>query len=161
MACQKGPAIGGYAAARIGEYRGGDQMTARDRRLARWRTQYPALSALEARARRRIPYFAFAYLQDGTGDLANRPRNIAALREIEIVPRYGDDVSGVSTAVRLFGRRYQAPVVIAPVGMDGAIWPGATRFLAETARDTGLAYMTGTMATASMEEVSQRAPEGF
>ncbi len=139
-------------------------MTARDRRLARWRMQYPALSALsalEARARQRIPYFAFDYLHDGTGDITNRPRNIAALREIEIVPRYCDDVSGASTAVRLFGRRYQAPVVIAPVGMDGAIWPGATRLLAETARDTGLPYMTGTMATASMEEVSQIAPESF
>jgi L-lactate dehydrogenase (cytochrome) len=123
--------------------------------------QYPALSALEARARRRIPYFAFDYLHDGTGDLANRPRNIAALRDIEIVPRFGDDVSGAGTAVRLFGQRYQAPVVIAPVGMDGAIWPGATRRLAETARDAGLAYMTGTVATASLEEVSQIAPESF
>jgi L-lactate dehydrogenase (cytochrome) len=121
--------------------------------------QYPALSALEARARRRIPYFAFDYLHDGTGDITNRPRNIAALRDIEIVPRFCDDVSGASTAVRLFGQRYQAPVVIAPVGMDGAIWPGATRRLAETARDAGLAYMTGTVATASLEEVSQIAPE--
>jgi (S)-mandelate dehydrogenase len=136
-------------------------MADRDRRLAKWRMQHPTVAGLERRARRRIPYFAFDYLHDGTGDLLNRSRNISALKEIEIVPRYCVDVSGISTAVRLFGRRYQAPIVIAPVGMDGAIWPGATRLLAETARDAGLAYMTGTMATAPMEEVSQTAPESF
>jgi (S)-mandelate dehydrogenase len=140
-------------------------MADRDRRLARWRMQYPTVAELEARARRRIPYFAFDYLHDGTGDVGNRARNIRAFSEIEIVPRYcvdgAVDERGASTAVALFGRRYQAPVVIAPVGMDGAIWPGATRLLAATARDAGLAYMTGTMATASMEEVSQTAPESF
>jgi L-lactate dehydrogenase (cytochrome) len=136
-------------------------MAGRDRRLAKWRMQFPTVAALQQRARRRIPYFAFDYLHDGTGDLLNRPHNLAALREIEIVPRFCEDMSGASTAVRLFGRRYQAPVAIAPVGMDGAIWPGATRLLAETARDAGIPYMTGTMATACMEEVSQTAPESF
>jgi (S)-mandelate dehydrogenase len=136
-------------------------MADRDRRLARWRMRYPTIAELEQRARQRIPYFAFEYLHDGTGDLSNRPHNIAALRAVEVVPRYCGDVEAASTAVRLFGRRYQAPVAIAPVGMDGAIWPGATRLLAETARDAGLPYMTGTMATTSMEEVSRMAPESF
>src|SRR5262245_10104649 len=107
-------------------------MAGLDRRLAKWRTQYPTLDLLQERARGRIPYFAYDYLHDGTGQLGNRPHNLAALKEIEIVPRFGEDISGASTAVRLFGRRYQAPVAIAPVGMDGAIWPGATRLLAET-----------------------------
>jgi L-lactate dehydrogenase (cytochrome) len=136
-------------------------MAGRDRRLAKWRMQYPTVAALERRARRRVPYFAFDYLHDGTSDLRNRPHNLAALGGIEIAPRFCEDISGASTAVQLFGRRYQAPVAIAPVGMDGAIWPGATRLLAETARDMGIPYMTGTMATASMEEVSQIAPESF
>jgi L-lactate dehydrogenase (cytochrome) len=123
--------------------------------------QYPTLAALEERARRRIPYFAFDFLHDGTDAQRGRPRNIAALADVEIVPRYCVDVSGVTTAARLFGRAYQAPIVVSVVGMDGAIWPGATRLLAESARDAGIPYMTGTMATASMEEVSRIAPESF
>src|SRR5262245_22573345 len=126
-------------------------MAGRERRLAKWRMQYPTLDLLEERARRRIPYFAFDYLHDGTYEQLGRPRNIAALRDIEIVPRYCVDVSGVTSATRLFGRAYQAPIVISPVGMDGAIWPGASRLLAETARESGIPYMTGTMATAPME----------
>src|SRR5262245_19920524 len=122
-------------------------MAGRERRLAKWRAQYPTLSLLEERAQRRIPYFEFDFLHDGTDALIGRPRNIAALRDVEIVPRYCVDVSAVNSAVRLFGRGYQAPIGISTVGMDGAIWPGATRLLAETARENGIPYMTGTMAT--------------
>jgi L-lactate dehydrogenase (cytochrome) len=123
--------------------------------------RYPTLPELERRARRRIPYFAYDFLQGGTGEELSLGRNMAALEAVEIVPRYGVDVSGTSTAARLFGRPYRAPVVISPIGMDGAIWPGATRLLAEAARDNGIAYMTGTMATAPLERVSQIAPDSF
>src|SRR5262249_20273019 len=116
---------------------------------------------LERRARRRIPYFAYDFLMGGTGEEISRARNIAALRAVEIVPRYCLDVSRTSTAVRLFGRSYRAPIAISPIGMDGAIWPGAARHLAKTAREAGIPYMTGTMATAPLEQVAQIAPESF
>ncbi len=134
-------------------------MAASDDRLARWRARYPALQALESRARQRIPYFAADFLDGGTGDELSRRRNLDGLARIEIVPRYGVDLSSVDTACTLFGRSYSAPIVIAPVGMDGAIWPGATRHFAETAHDTGLAYMTGTLASASLESVAETAPD--
>jgi (S)-mandelate dehydrogenase len=134
-------------------------MARRDRRLAKWRMRYPTLPELERRARRRIPYFAYDFLMGGTGEELSRPRNIAALRAVEIVPRHCVDVSGANTSVQLFGRPYRAPTVIGPIGMDGAIWPDATRLLAEAAR--GIAYMTGTMATAPLEQVAQIAPGSF
>jgi (S)-mandelate dehydrogenase len=136
-------------------------MAGRDSRLAKWRMRYPSLADLKPRARRRLPYFADDFLHGGTGDELSGSRNLAALQAIEVVPRYAVDVSRVDTSVSLFGRSYPAPVVISPIGMDGAIWPGATRRLAETARDTGLPYMTGTLATASMETVAQIAPGGL
>jgi L-lactate dehydrogenase (cytochrome) len=97
----------------------------------------------------------------GTGEEISRARNMAALRAVEIVPRYCLDVSKANTAVQLFGRSYRAPVVISPIGMDGAIWPGATRRLADAAGEAGIPYMTGTMATAPLEEVAQLAPDSF
>ena len=136
-------------------------MAGHERRLAKWRMQYPTVPELERRAKQRIPYFAYDFLMGGTGEESNRARNIAALRAVELVPRYCVDVSTTSTAVRLFGRSYRAPIVISVVGMDGAIWPGATGHLAETAHEAGLAYMTGTMATAPMEQVAQIAPDSF
>jgi len=134
-------------------------MADRNRRLAQWRARYPTITELETLAQRRVPYFAFDFLQGGTGEELSCARNLAALRDIEIMPRYSVDVSAPDISSTLFGRSYSSPLVIAPVGMDGAIWPGATGYLAETARDLKLAYMPSTMATRSIEDIAGIAPE--
>ncbi len=119
----------------------------------------PCVAALEPLARRRLPAFCLDFLQGGTGAEACRPRNQAALDGIEIVPRYGLGMQGLDPSTTLFGQRLAAPLAIAPVGMDGAIWPGATAAIATAARETGIAYMTGTLASASVEEVARALPE--
>lgn len=136
-------------------------MEKRERQLAAWSRQYPTVAELETVAQRRIPYFIFDFLQGGTGDEGSRPRNQKALRDIEIVPRYGIDVSSIDTSTKLFGRHYNAPLIIAPIGMDGVIWPGASRYLAETAQEMGLAHMLSTMAAAPLEQVAGFAPDAF
>src|SRR5690606_19727796 len=73
--------------------------------------------------------------------------------------RFGVDVSTVDASTTLLGRRYAAPLVVAPIGMDGAVWPGATRHLAETARDLNIACMPSTMAAAPIEDTARIAPE--
>jgi (S)-mandelate dehydrogenase len=136
-------------------------MAGGESRLASWRLRYPSLADLQPLARRRLPYFAHDFLQGGTGSETGSPRNAAALQAIEVVPRYATDISTIDTSVSLFGRSYPAPVVMSPIGMDGSIWPGATRRLAATARDTGLPYMTGTLATASLETVAEIAGDNL
>ncbi|MDQ0314583.1 alpha-hydroxy acid oxidase [Amorphus orientalis] len=138
-----------------------DRAAALNARLAAWRARYPTLPELEAPARRRLPYFAWDFLQGGTGTETCRERNIAAFEAVRVAPRYGVDVSRVDTSATLFGRRYAAPLVIGAVGMDGMIWPGATTALARTAQAEGIAYSTGTMATAPMETVAEIAPDSF
>lgn len=134
-------------------------MAGRDGRLARWRMRHPTVAGLEALARRRVPSFALDFLQGGTGDEASVLRNRTALHAVEIVPRYGVDVTAVDPGVALFGARHAAPLVIAPIGMDGAVWPGASRCLAGTAREENLACMPSTMAAAPLEEIAALAPD--
>jgi (S)-mandelate dehydrogenase len=136
-------------------------MQAREARLANWRNRYPVLGDLEDRARRRLPYFVFDYLQGATGEELSRLRNADALKAIEIVPRYGIDISAASSKTTLFGREFSAPLAISPIGMDGAIWPGATRLLAEAAREGGIAYMQSSMATTPLEQAAAIAPDNF
>lgn len=121
--------------------------------------RYPTVADLERLARRRIPYFTFDFLKGGTGEELSCARNYRAMQEIEIVPRYGHALAEPSTSTTLFGRTYASPIVIAPVGMDGAMWPGAPRFLAETARESNIAYMPSTMSTMPIEDVARIAPQ--
>ncbi|MCB1391321.1 MAG: alpha-hydroxy-acid oxidizing protein [Rhodobacteraceae bacterium] len=127
--------------------------------LARLRRRYPMVADLERRARWRIPRFAYDFLQGGAGDETGMPRNRAALQSVQIAPRYGVDVTRVDPSADLFGRRYAAPVGIAPIGFDGIMWPGATRLFAEAAQALNLPYMVGTLATETIETVASLAPD--
>lgn len=120
---------------------------------ARLKQKMPTLDYLERAARRRIPRFAFDFLEGGTGaDLGVR-RNRAALDGVELVPRYGAPAPA-RTEMELFGSRYAAPIGISPVGVDGLVWPGATRLLAKAAARARIPYIVGTLAGASIEEVA-------
>ena len=130
-----------------------------DGRLARWRMRHPTVAELNGLARRRVPSFAVDFLEGGTGEEASVARNRAALASVELVPRYGVDVAAVDPGVTLFGTRLAAPLAIAPIGMDGAVWPGASRHLAGTARELGIAYMPSTMAAMPIEEIAAIAPD--
>lgn len=118
----------------------------------------PTLSQVERIARRRIPGFAFDFLEGGTGEDVAVARNRAALDAVEIVPRYGLP-KPASIETTLFGRPYAAPVGIAPVGVDGIVWPGATRALAAAAARARIPYITGTLASAALEDVAAICPE--
>jgi len=128
-------------------------------RLAGYRRRFPTIADLEARASRRIPRFAFEFLQGGAGDESGLARNRAALQGIEVIPRYGVDVTAIDTSVELFGRRYAAPIGISPIGFDGLMWPGASELFARAAQRMNIPYLTGTLATATIEQVAGWAPD--
>lgn len=116
----------------------------------------PTYEFLEARARRRIPRFAFDFVQGGTGADLGVDENRRALDGVEIVPRYGV-LGKADTATTLFGRDYASPIGIAPAGMDALAWPGSTQCLARAARAANIPYITGTLANSPLEEVAAEA----
>jgi len=128
-------------------------------RLAGYRRRLPTVEDLEARAERRIPRFAFDFLQGGAGDQSGLGRNRSAFKGIEVIPRYGVDVTSVDTSVELFGHRYAAPIGISPIGFDGLMWPGATELFARAAQRMNIPYLTGTLATSTLEQVAGWAPD--
>lgn len=125
---------------------------------ARLKQRMPTLDYLERAARRRIPRFAFDFLEGGTGGDMGVRRNRTALDAVELVPRYGAPAPA-RTDVELFGARYAAPIGISPVGVDGLVWPGATRLLAKAAAKARIPYIVGTLAGASIEDVAAIAGE--
>lgn len=113
--------------------------------------RFPAISDLERRAQRRIPSFAWTYLESGTGNDVARDENIAALERVKFRPQFLKGVLDPQVETELFGVTYSAPIGIAPVGMTGLIWPGADQALARTAADVRIPYVLSTVATAAPE----------
>ena len=114
--------------------------------------RFPAISDLEARARRRIPSFAWTYLESGTGNDVTRDENIDALARVKFRPQFLKGVLNPTTETELFGVSYSAPIGIAPIGLTGLIWPGSDQALARTAKKRRIPYVLSTVATAAPED---------
>jgi L-lactate dehydrogenase (cytochrome) len=116
--------------------------------------QYPALSDLKARARRRIPHFVWEYLDSATGAETVTSRNRTAFDQVLLHPSilHGEITPDLST--RFLGRDYPAPFGIAPLGMSGLIWPGAERILARHGAAAGVPYCLSTVATQTPDDLA-------
>jgi L-lactate dehydrogenase (cytochrome) len=124
--------------------------------------RFPTIDYLRRRASRRLPHFAFEYSDGGSGkDDAGIKRNWAALDRVELVPRYGVMPSLPPCEVELFGRRYAAPIGIAPMGGPAIVWPGADIYLARAAQRARIPYTLGTVGCATIEQIAEIAPDVF
>ena len=113
--------------------------------------RFPAIRDLERRARRRIPSFAWTYLESGTGGDVARDNNITAMQTVQFRPQFLKGPLEPQISTTLFGVTYNAPIGIAPVGLTGLIWPGADSALATTAARARIPYVLSTVATTSPE----------
>lgn len=122
--------------------------------------RYPTIADLRARARRRVPRFAFDYVDGAAGaEEGGKSRNAAALDAVELVPRYGIENFKADMSVELFGRRFAAPVAIAPMGLPGMVWPGGEEAFARAAQAANIPFTLGSSAFASLERVAELAPD--
>ncbi len=117
--------------------------------------RYPAVEDLRAKARRRIPAFAFDYLDGGCNEGVGLARNRSDLQGVQLKPSYLKPYSGCNLETELFGVRYSAPFGIAPIGLQGLIWPGSPEILARAAREQGIPFLLSTVGTASLERIAE------
>ena len=116
--------------------------------------KFPAISDLKARARRRIPWFVFEYLDSATGAEVTQARNRAKLDEVTLMPSILHGEITPDLSVDLFGRRYPLPFGISPVGMSGLFWPDAERLLAAQATRSAIPYGLSTVASRTPENLA-------
>lgn len=121
----------------------------------RYNTNYPSVDYLRNKAKKKIPGFAFDYLDGACNEEINLDKNTAELREVELLPYYlsGNKVPDMKT--ELFGHVYDAPFGIAPVGLQGLVWPGAPEILAKAAFEQNIPFILSTVTTSSIERVAE------
>lgn len=124
-----------------------------EKQAERLLNQYPAIKDLREKAKKQLPFVAWEYLETGTGDEQLIDRNLQAIQEITFLPKFlrGELKPDIST--NLFGKNYNAPFGVAPVGLTGLMWPKAEVILAQTAKKYGFPYCLSTVATETPETV--------
>ncbi|MEK6155082.1 alpha-hydroxy acid oxidase [Flavobacteriaceae bacterium 3-367] len=117
--------------------------------------RFPSVEDLRKRARRRIPKFAFEYLDGGCNEDVNLYKNTSELREVELLPYYLNQHTSSDMRTQLFGHTYDAPFGIAPVGLQGLMWPNAPEILAKAAFEHNIPFVLSTVTTSSIERIAE------
>ncbi|RZK76146.1 MAG: alpha-hydroxy-acid oxidizing protein, partial [Pedobacter sp.] len=116
---------------------------------------YPGIDDLRNKAKSKIPRFAFEYLDGGCNEDINLYRNTSELREIQLKPRYLEGYQGVDMSTTLFGKTYAAPFGVAPVGLQGLIWPNSPNILAKAAHEHNVPFILSTVTTSAIEDIAK------
>jgi len=117
--------------------------------------RYPSISDLRKKASRRTPAFAFEYLDGGCNEDVSLHRNTAEIRTVQLEPRYLRNHGESDPKTTLFGQTYDAPFGIAPVGLQGLMWPNAPEILARAAHRHNIPFILSTVTTMDIERASE------
>lgn len=110
-------------------------------------------------AKWRMPKMIFDYVDGAAGSEFSCEQNSSILDRMRLLPRVLINVEGRRLAKSLFGREWDLPFGIAPMGMCDLTWPGADKMLAAAAVKNGIPVCLSTMASSSIESMRQQAGE--
>lgn len=123
--------------------------------MIKYNTNYPSIEDLIKKAKKQIPRFAFEYLDGGCNEDVNLYKNTAELREVELKPTYLSKHTHSDMKTELLGHTYDAPFGIAPVGLQGLMWPNAPEILAKAAHQHNIPFILSTVTTSSIERIGE------
>lgn len=115
------------------------------------------IADLRAVARRRVPHFAFEYVEGGSEDEASLRGNRTAFEPLRLVPRTLVDTSNRHLKTEILGRPAAAPLAIGPTGLNGMLHPDGDIGLARAAARLGIPFTLSTMSTTRLEDVAKQA----
>jgi L-lactate dehydrogenase (cytochrome) len=112
------------------------------------------VAALEAAAREVMTAEAFGYVAGSAGTESTARANRDAFGHWQIVPRFLRDVSVRDQSTTVLGTPMPAPVVLAPVGVQGIVHPEAELAVARAAASLRLPMTLSTVSSYSLEDVA-------
>jgi len=110
-------------------------------------------------AKRKLPKIVFDWVEGGVDDEKCLARNFSAFDNYNLMPSYLVDVSQRSQEVELFGRRYDAPFGVSPMGLAGLVSPGVDLTLAKMAAQENIPYLMSSASNGSIEVAAKLAPD--
>lgn len=129
--------------------------------MAGTRPQLPTdVTALEAYAEQRMDPEPYWYAAGSAGSGATHRANLAAFDRWRIVPRMLTGATARNPQATVLGTTIPAPVLTAPVGVQGIMHPDGELALARAAAELGVPMILSTVSSYSLEEVAKANGDG-
>jgi 4-hydroxymandelate oxidase len=116
-----------------------------------------SLPDFEALARNHISHGAWERIQGGAADELTVRWNREAYDHIRLRPRVLVDVSKLDTRVKLFGQELPFPILLAPTGAQGFVYPDGDLAVARGAGAARATLVISSSASLQVEEVARAA----
>ena len=116
-----------------------------------------AIAEIERAAKDAMSDEAWGYVAGAAGAEQTLEANLDAFRRWRIVPRMLRDVAKRDLSVTLFNTQLDAPVLLAPVGVQSIVHPDAEAAVARAAARVGLPFVLSSASSTSMEDVADAA----
>ena len=108
-------------------------------------------------ARRRVPGFVFEYVESGAEDEVTLRGNREALERLRLLPQTLVNTAGRHLRTTILGGSANAPLIVAPTGLNGLLHPDGDLTVARAAAKLGVPCILSTVSTTRLEEVAARA----
>jgi (S)-mandelate dehydrogenase len=112
------------------------------------------IADLERKAARRLPNFVFEYIQGGSEEEVALRHNRQVFDRWRFLTRSLCDVSNCSLETQILGRPSSLPLVIAPTGFAGLMWPDGDVALAAAAGEVGIPFTQSTVSNSPIASVA-------
>jgi (S)-mandelate dehydrogenase len=109
-------------------------------------------------ARRRLPNFSFEYVEGGAEDELALKRNRDVFERITWLPRTLAGVGTPELSREILGTTCHLPLIIAPTGFNGLLWPQGDLALAKAAGDAGIPFTLSTVSNYRLAKLVTEAP---
>ena len=110
-------------------------------------------------ARRRLPNFTYEYLEGGAEDEVALRRNRDVFERIAWLPRTLAGVGTPDLSTEVLGEACHLPLIVAPTGFNGMLWPQGDLALARAASDVGIPFTLSTVSNYSLPRMTAELPE--
>jgi lactate 2-monooxygenase len=111
----------------------------------------------EAKAKATLPEEVYWYIAGAAGGGDTMRANREAFQRHYIRPCMARDVSGRDIGITLFGARYPAPFLLAPIGVQGIMHTDGELATARGAASTGVPFILSNVSSFTIEQVAAAA----
>jgi len=112
------------------------------------------IADLRELARRRVPHLAFEYVEGGAEDESTLRGNRTAFERLKLVPQTLIDTSRRQLRTAILGAPAEAPLIIAPTGLNNMLHAEGDLALARTAARRGIPFTLSSLSTTRLEEIA-------
>ena len=105
-------------------------------------------------AKQRLPGPIFHYIDGAADDEDTYRRNTSAFDDCDLVPNVLAGVENIDMSVTVLGQKLDMPIFCSPTALQRLFHHDGERAVAKAAEKFGTFYSMSTMATTSIEEIS-------